>query len=342
MVNAAVAACLGWVAAVAAASDPDFIDAGPREMLVPYATIDVYQDLSDVGGRTTNALRPSGMSPTYLGFKGRREVDTGGFVGFQIEQTFDPVQGTWNHKVIGDRILTLDANGRWGYLRVGRQFTPQSLLMGAEVDAFQAGFWGSPYAVWDGGVPLMLRANAVSWQSVPLGGVSVHAMLAHDAEAADPAPRKQDGAFFKVEWDGDNGEFIGAVVVDEHNRDRSNWRRLAGLGAGWPVWGINWTIGVQLDDRPADRRYSEWALGATKSLGPHDFRLSMAGSSAAATSLGGRVYGVAYVFHLTSVLSLYTSLARLQNARLSAFDFGVPVAPGQPATDLMAGVRARF
>jgi len=332
------------VLAFAAIAEPDaaFVNAGPTDLTRPYATVDVYEDFSNVGDHTVTALRSSGMSPTYLGFKLRRPTGAAGFIGFQFEHTFDPLHLRLDHGAVGNRILTLDLNSSWGYFRVGRQFTPQALLMGAEVDAFQAGFWGSPYAVWDGGVPLMLRARALSWQSVPVDGISVHAMLARDAVAGPSKSKQQNGNFLKIEWNGGDGEFLGAVIVDERSGDGTNWRKLAGVGAGWPLGGIDWTAGVQIDRRPYDRTYTEWALGAVKHVGIHDIRVSVAGSAAANSPQGGRVYGVAYVYRFTDIVNLYTSVARLQNSRNSQLGLGVPVAPGQPANDLMVGVRMRF
>jgi predicted porin len=237
--------------------------------------------------------------------------------------------------------VTLDMNGAWGTLRVGRQFTPHALLFGGDIDAFQTGFAGSALLVMNGGASLISRRNAAFYQSPEIDHLSTQVMVAHDAKPAGTSSHDMDGVFWQVARRTDLF-FVEGIIVDEHNFEHTAWRRLAGAGGGFDAGGIEWCGGLQYVERELGVDYLEGALGAKKHFGAHALLLSLGWSRSSGGQRGAVVVGAAYVYALDSSVNLYGSVAWLKNEPLSDIDMGVAVQPGGAAADAMVGIRFRF
>lgn len=312
-----------------------------RSIMKAFATLDVYYDEGAGPGYEHGVLRQGGASPNYIGGIARTSVGSCGYVGVQVEQNYDPVKGQIHTLPIGDRHVTLDANGDWGTLRVGRQFTPHALFMGGDIDAFQTGFSGSALLILDGGASLISRTNAVFYQSPEIANVSTQLMIANDARRDNHSQHAQNGMFWQVARRTEQS-FVEGILVYEHNLDYSHWRRLTALGGGFTAANVEWTGALQFDAREQGRRYAEAALGAKTRVGAHQVLFSVGWSHEINDSHGGEVIGVAYVYQWKSWINFYGSVAWLKNAPQSSFDFGHALQPGQAAADAMVGVRFRF
>lgn len=308
----------------------------------PYATVDVFQDVADrADGRWVSQLRSGGMSPSYVGIDERHAFADSLVIRAQVEQGIDVVDARIPDHRIGDRTLTLELQGSYGTLRLGRQFTPHVLFLGGEIDAFTVGFAGSPYAVWDGGVRLERRSAALLYETPASDAWSGQFMVAKDAHRNDSSARDRDGLFARLERRLSGG-FVGISAISERNKDQTQTRNAIALGAGASIGSLELTAGCQVEGGRQMQRFHESMLGAIWTHDRHQWLVSWGDSRSSDGTHGGVVAGIAYVFLYSKQTNFYASAARLRNRDDSSFDLGTATNAAGKASDAMVGVRQRF
>jgi predicted porin len=312
-----------------------------------YASIDVYGDLaagdlaSDDSSKVT--LRSGGMSPAYVGLKAGATFTPQESLTLYVESLTNLVDFTFVKQGIGDRRAQVMLATRWGNLSAGRQFTPHLWFMGAEIDAFNLGFDGSPYVLIAGGQDLMLRTRDVMYESPRLFGVGGEVMVSRDAHsAADGTTVGGNDVHLKLDFR--SGDFYaGVVYVDQQEFKRFPHRQVFAGGGEYDDGRFGATAAVQRiighDGVPS---FVDIVAGLKYHAGKHQLLGSAALSRSDDGTRGGQVYAIAYSFAMTSQFTLYTSVAWLGNEPASQLSMTEAVAVGGSVADIMAGARLRL
>lgn len=350
-------------------AEPAAEPAGPTIELFSklYATLDVYGDLASAGSHHTLSLRSGGMAPTYFGMSGGAKFSEQESLTLYVESLFDLVQLDWLKQGIGDRRASAVLRSRWGNLSVGRQFTPHLWFMGGEMDAFALGFTGTPYSLLAAGVDLMLRTRSIMYESPRLAGFSGEVMVSRDAHNDDTG-RAIGGNDVHVKLDFRGSGFYGGVVYVDQQRfgaserpalDVSSasdprtsipspstvfeHRQVIAAGGSYDQSLVGGTLGAQrVIGRHGAPSFVEIVAGFKLHTGPHQLLGSWAWSRSDDGREGGEVYGIAHSYALTPRFAVYSSIAWIRNRAESQFNLGTPINLGEPATDVIAGLRLRL
>jgi predicted porin len=90
-----------------------------------FGVVDMAARHVDNGGGSMTSLSSSGLEKNRLGFRGIEDLGDGLKAGFWLETGFNPDTGTlFDSTRFWNRRSTVSLIGRYGELRVGRDFTP--------------------------------------------------------------------------------------------------------------------------------------------------------------------------------------------------------------------------
>lgn len=323
-----------------------------------------YTHLSSDAGRSRDLLQGDGNTSSRLGFRGVEDLGGGLAAGFWIEAGFAPDSGAGaasntNNQAPGaggaggltfGRKSVVSLGGRWGEVRVGRDYVPSFLNLTAAMHPFGTNGVGSAghlfYPVAFGGTTARtsVRASNSLGYVLPgnLGGFYGQAMVAIGENASDAGATRRDGNYrgARLGWRGHG--FNTAVAIgktDYANGDytQSNF----GLNYQWGpaqlmyLWGRN-EVGTS--------RTTAQMIGTQWRLGPGELRLAQTRLKAQGTASDATHSAIGYVWTLSKRTALYGTYAAIRNKGVgTAFDVGLGVnAPGGRSQGLEAGIRHTF
>lgn len=311
-----------------------------------YASIDVYEDLA-VGDLASDdrhklSLRSGGMSPAYVGLKAGAIVTERESLTLYVESLTNLVDFTFVKQGIGDRRANVVLATRWGNLSAGRQFTPHLWFMGAEIDAFNLGFDGSPYVLIAAGQDIMLRTRSIMYESPRLFGFGVEVMASRDAHSAANGT-SVGGNDIHARLDLRGGSFYGGLVyVDQQQFKQFQHRQVVAAGGTYDDGRYGATAAIQrVIGHNGMPSFVDVIGGLKLHAGKHELLGSAAISRSDNGTKGGQGYAIAYSYSVTAEFTLYTSMAWLKNASASQFGMTETVVMGGSVGDFMAGARLR-
>jgi predicted porin len=334
------------------------------------------------GSGSSWQLGNSGLTTSRLIFRGTEALGDGLSAGFWLESGLNPDTGTGratntNNQPSGavpagglafDRRAYVMLAGKWGELRLGRDFVPTQYT-NIEHDAFSTNGIGrignlTYSAVGAGPLPPTIAAsNTVNyWTPSSLGGFYGMAMVAF-GENSSSAPNKNDGRLYSVRAGYANGPLN---VSAAHSRTSyvstatiGNYRH-SNVGARWDagfakIFALHSRATVALG--AGDVRKDVWSVGVQVPVGGTGVvRLSYAelndksdGALRNANATlrlhnDARQMAVGYVYHLSKRTATYATYSQIDNRGQGVYVIsgGTAPSPGGRSSGVEAGLRHSF
>ena len=318
-----------------------FLTSDANADVVVGGTVDAYLDYAKVENVKLLKLDSGGMKASVLTIKSLERLDAETTIAAQLEFSFDIDDGSQPSPPL--KVAQLVAIGQWGRISLGKQRTPafQALV---KADAFASSFWGTPYAVFVGGVRYNTATEAIQYQSPRLlDGRFQGTFLYSAADSGGPSSKHQ--WFLSASTQPSERLEINLVHgVDRRFEVDGPARRLSLLGfaykfGGWRVSGA--TQAITAFDGVG--QVNEYTVGLSWQAKKNTLLMTNCSSSHDSVRLRrSETCGLAGVYDLSRDTSLYASFAKLWNNNNASRGFTLPVSPGQDSNDLMFGVRKNF
>ena len=349
--------------------------ASAQSSVTLFGVVDVALVRSKGTVSSKTQLTNNGIGANQIGFRGVEDLGGGMYAGFWLEAWHNPDNGTGlatnlNNQTTGtsaatagtqgltfNRRSTLSVGGRWGELRLGRDYTPSYWNI-ANFDP-----WGNL------GVAKSLTTEAAGAVTGPTG-----------VRASNSISYLYGGQAFNATSRGGNDGFGGAIMyyMGENNNNVANSKdgngysgRVSYQAGPWNVaiasgktkylagdirqtnlggmydFGVVRVIGQVVRDKNGNGNVKGkgYLLGASAPIGTvGQLRASV---SQYETNLAGnpraRKYGLGYVHNLSKRTALFATVAQVRNSGGSAFSLYQSVtAPNGKSSAYEMGVRHNF
>jgi predicted porin len=311
-----------------------------------YGVLDTSLEITDPGSGWTPRLDSGAYRGSRFGLHGSEPIGAGTALVFTLENGFSSTDGTLQTPgVLFNRQAWIGAQGAWGEVRFGRQYTPLYIPFKGELDAFGAGTIASglnnlskitPYA-----------NNALTYLSPLVGGFSTTVMMA----TRDPS--ENDG-------NGIDGYYVTATYrIDElellYARQQTHGAGALRANLGGASYAFEnvrvWLAFFNGDGGTPYYHGAGGSLSAQYSFSPHA-RASVSYAHVRDYSTAGASadqFSAAFEYDFSRTLLFYFSAAYLANHDDARFTLrgvnvtGLPVAyPGAPVAGVQLGVIQRF
>lgn len=183
---------IGLIGAIAAASTPT---ASAQSAVTPYGLIDMAVVRESGGSAGSVTKLTSGVSVgSRLGFKGTEDLGNGLSALFVLESGFQGDTGTLGQGgLLFGRLAYVGLQGTFGSVLVGRQYTPEYLVV-AFADPFGSGYVAdSKNIVATSGNAFSRMDNTVKYLSPTVAGLTVELAAAPGEVSGDSAAGRQFG-----------------------------------------------------------------------------------------------------------------------------------------------------
>jgi predicted porin len=338
------------VLAAAAAS------ASAQSSVTLFGVVDVAARHVKNGDASLNTLSGNGNNTSRIGFRGTEDLGGGLRAGFWLETGINPDTGTqsdasrfWNRR------STISLSGRFGEIRLGRDFTP-TYTGYADYDAFGTTGVASAdkFATSFGtAVDTNTRAdNEVSYFTPGnLGGFRAQVSFAPSENAV--GKKYMGGRLGYGAGPLDVSVSYGQTTVAPNARGEDKYK-FAAVGASYD-FGLLKLTGYYSQAKYADLELAVANIGALVPVGAGSIRVSYIHADASGRNAAGastdasdaNQIAVGYVHDLSKRTALYTTVARVNNKAGATFAVaGAPALPspnnGRDSTGVEFGMRHRF
>ncbi|WP_423456844.1 porin [Ottowia sp. VDI28] len=325
--------------------------------------------VADLGARvvtnsagTTQRMYSGNNSTSRWGMRGEEDLGGGMKVGFWLESTVNLTDGTTTSSQFFDRRSTLSFSGRFGEVRLGRDYTPAFRGYGT-TEVFDFSGSASMITLFNGSASTVLkrafggktssngRANGAVQYFTPntLGGFNLSAMYANSGEGSVSGDFDYKGLRVGYENGPWNVTAFGGVT---NIKSVGENYRIRGAAINYRTGGAKLVAGV-VDMRYFDSRQTNYTVGAVWPFGLHQIKatwhhINQAGSNTTGGSIGrddADLFALGYVYNLSKRTALYGTLAYLKNKGRASFGItgGAPGAePGSTSHSYELGLRHTF
>ncbi|WP_109477138.1 porin [Paraburkholderia sp. C35] len=312
-----------------------------------YGIVDEFFQYVNTGNGYTAAIGSSGQWASRIGLRGHEDIGGGNFVSFDLQNGFNPNDGTFaSPGSLFNRQAWIGVGGNWGEVHVGRQNSPIFNDQGG-LDAFGASTQASGFSNM---MTYAVRtSNTVSYTSPTLSGVQFSVYVGF----GDAGGLRSAGASYQADVTYSHGPFSAVAAAQAvRSADNSTLDRTAEVGASYQIGKttvyLGWS-GAKWDDLALD--VNVYGISAVYQLTP-----------AQAVSLGGtllhdetghgdnaRQIAALYTYSFSKRTSLYGAVSFLQNEGNASYrlagsaNAGLPLAyAGADARGFQLGVVHRF
>ena len=327
-----------------------------------------YTHLSSDAGRSRDLLQGDGNTSSRLGFRGVEDLGGGLSAGFWIEAGFAPDSGAGaasnsNNQSSGvaassggsqgltfGRKSTVSLSGRWGEVRVGRDYVPTFLNLTTAMHPFGTNGVGSAghlfYPVAFGGTTARtsVRASNSVGYLLPsnLGGFYGQAMVALGENASDAGATEHDGDYRGVRLGWRGRGFNTAIATGKTDYATGDYTQ-SNFGVNYQ-WGPAQLMYLWGRNEVGTSRTTAQMVGTQWQLGPGELRLAHTRLKAQGTASDATHNAIGYVWSMSKRTALYATYAAISNKGTGkAFDVGLGVnAPGGKSRGVETGVRHTF
>jgi predicted porin len=309
-----------------------------------YGLIDTSIEVTNPGSGYVARMDSGAYRGTRVGLRGSEPLGDGNAIIFDLENGFDSTSGEFSVPgSLFNRQAWIGANGAWGELRVGRQYSPIYIPFKGQLDAFGAGTIGSGLNNLSKITPY--TDNAFTYITPTIGGLSATAMYAQ----RDPGDGNGIGGYYVTAvWQ--IGQTRLLYARQQTHGDGALRANFAGASYEWG----------------ALTGYAAWFNGDGGTPRYHDDGLSLSAqwqiTTQASASIGyahardrsggdnnADQFSIAFDYQLSKSLLFYLTAADLENHAQATFTLrgvnvvGLPVAyPGAPVRGVQIGMIERF
>jgi predicted porin len=312
-----------------------------------YGIVDEFVQYVNTGNGYTAAVGSSGQWASRIGLRGHEDIGGGNYVGFDLQNGFNPNDGTFaSPGSMFNRQAWVGLGGNWGEVRLGRQNSPIFNDQGG-LDAFGASTQASGFSNM---MTYAVRtSNTVSYTSPTLSGLQFSVYVGF----GDAGGLRSAGASYQADVTYANGPFSAvAAIQGVRSPDNSTLDHTAEVGASYQIGKttvyLGWS-GAKWDDLALD--VNIYGISALYQITP-----------AQAVALGGtllhdetgqgdnaRQIAALYTWSLSKRTSLYGAVSFLQNRGEASYrlagsaNAGLPLAyAGADARGVQLGFVHRF
>jgi predicted porin len=319
--------------------------------------------LSTSGARRT-LMQSDGNTSSRLGFRGQEDLGGGMYAAFWLEGSVDIPDGAGGTTNAGNqgsnigsngftfgRRSTVSLGGRWGELRLGRDYVPTFTNLTTAFTPFGTNGMGNTgtlfYPVAAGGTTprTNVRASNSVGYHLPsnLGGFYGTVMVASGNNPSTAGAKRDDGDYrgARIGWRGAGFNIAAATGRTDY---ASGDFTQSNVGVSYEVhkniklmylWGRN-KVGVT--------QTTAQLVGVAWDVGPGEFRAEYARLKARGVASDATHTAVGYVYNLSKRTAIYTDYAIVDNKGTGTeFDVGIPVtAPGGSSRGFELGIRHTF
>jgi predicted porin len=319
-------------------------------------------NLSTKGSHQT-LVQSDGNTSSRVGFRGQEDLGGGNFAGFWLEAGFAVESGAGSTTNVGNqgsnigsngftfnRRSTVSLGGRWGEVRVGRDYVPTFLNLTTTFTPFGTNGLGNTgtlfYPVSAGGTTV--RTNVRASNSIgyvlpqDLGGFYGQAMVAFGNDPSTAGVKKNDGDYqgARVGWRGAGFNVSAATGKTRYSTgdyEQSN----AGASYEWGalklmyLWGRN-KVGIT--------QTKAQLVGATWTMGLGELRIEHAWLKARGVANDATHTAIGYMWNFSKRTAVYADYGVVDNRGTGkSFDVGIAVTtPGGSSHGVEAGIRHIF
>lgn len=346
--------------------------AAAQDSVTLFGNVDVSVTRGKGSLSSKTQLANSGMSSALFGLRGTEQLGGGMAAGFWLESGFNPDDGSGlvtntNNQVqpaapgasglTFNRRSTLSIGGRWGELRLGRDYVPQYWNLGY-YDPFGAFGIGvnqmrnaMPPLALGGLSGVALRgSNSIgyAWNhgfnaQLAAGGQGFHFFVQHYlGENASNVANKNDGTGNGMRLGYNAGALSTAIAVSRTEFASGDMRQNnAGLSYDF---GVARVMAEYASDALGAVKGSGYLIGVTVPVGAANLRAAYSRYHTNATgrpessklSIGG-------IYNFSKRTSIYATVAHLSNGGSANFALaGSTTAAGKNSTGFEAGIRHSF
>jgi predicted porin len=315
-------------------------------MVSLYGVLDTSLEVTDPGSGWTPRLDSGAYRGSRFGLHGVEPIGSDVSIVFTLENGFSSTDGTLQTAgVLFNRQAWIGAQGSWGEVRFGRQYSPIYIPFKGDLDAFGAGTIASGLNNLSKITPY--TDNGIAYLSPVIAGFSATLMMA----MRDPS--EDDGNGIDGYYVTANYELGGFRLHYARQQTHGAGALRANLGgASYAFDKLRaWLSFFNGDGGSPVYHGAGVSLSAQYSLSPHA-RASLGYAHVrdyTHANGGADQFSAAFEYDLSRTLQVYFSAAYLANHDDSTFTLrgvnvtGLPVAyPGAPVAGVQLGVIERF
>ncbi len=335
--------------------------ASAQSSVTLFGIVDESINYTDNAGQKTYTLAANQLNSNRLGFRGVEDLGGGLQAGFWLEAGMDNATGSVGggsgnvangdstSSQIFNRRSTVSLMGKWGEVRLGRDYTP-TFWNTVFFDVNGANGLGNGDNVVDGslgsGATTFARANNSIGYFLPsgLGGLYGQAMYAFGQSPTGTSGNKYQGG--RLGWA--SGPFDVAIAYSETERGA------AGVGSTdkFKVFNIGGSWNFQVakvyffynENKWSSAKQDVYELSVGVPIGAGEFRASYADADRKGTNPNilpnpsidqndAKLWSIEYIYNLSKRTALYTTYGEIHNDGASRFS----VLPGSPADARLSG-----
>ncbi|RQQ45038.1 porin [Burkholderia stagnalis] len=312
-----------------------------------YGIVDEFVQYVNTGKGYTAAMGSSGEWASRFGLKGSEEIGSGLKVNFQLENGFNPNDGSMaSPSQMFNRQAWIGISGNWGEFRMGRQNSPVFYDQGY-LDAFGASTQASGFSNL---MTYVVRtSNTISYQSPVVAGLQAGLYVGFGTEGG----LRSGGSSYQADLQYNQGPIAAAVAWQAvRNRASNSTDTAIEAGASYQIgkatifagWNASrWTdIGLNVRVYGISGKY-QITPASMAALGVAMLRDQTAANNHA------RQISAMYQYDLSKRTSLYATISYLDNRNEASYTLagsanpGLPLAyPGAPARGISLGMFHKF
>ncbi|WP_027800742.1 porin [Paraburkholderia dilworthii] len=311
-----------------------------------YGVLDTSIELTDPGNGWTPRLDSGAYRGSRIGLRGDEPLGGGNHLLFELENGFSSADGSLaTAGTLFNRQAWVGGQGRFGEIRIGRQYSPIYIPFKGQLDAFGAGTIASGLNNLSKITPY--SSDAIAWLSPELSGFSATLMYAL-RDAADEDGNGFAGYYATFEYRLDGLRLLYARQ-QTHGAGalRSNLGGVSYSLGNWQAWlsffnGDGGTPAYHGNGMSASVRY-RFSPSASLSLGYARVTDKLDDGASA------EQFSASFEYALSRTLLMYLSAADLLNRGNATFTLrgvnvtGLPAAyPGAPVKGMQVGLIERF
>lgn len=312
--------------------------------------------LSSSGAGSVTRLGTDGNQSSRLGFRGTEDLGGGLKAGFWLEAAVNPDDGTGgstssdnlkNQKggLTFGRRSTVSLMGKWGELRLGRDYTPGFWNI-SKYSAFGTNGVGSSASLF---YPVKARithvraSNSVGYFLPKMGGLFGQVMIARGEQ-----PGSSDGNLVGARVGYAAGPFSVAVGTSTTTIAALGDFRQTNIGGSYD-FGVAQVMVLWGENKIGDTKTRAQSVGVRVPVGAAgELRATLGTVNASHIANDASHLALGYVHKLSKRTALYSSFGRVKNKdggtayTLSSVDAAAVTRPGGSSTGFEFGIRHNF
>jgi predicted porin len=337
-------AALALLAAISAS-------ASAQSQVTLFGIVDVGARYVKNGDNHVKSLSSNGINTSRLGFRGVEDLGDGLKASFWLETGLNPDTGTTSDSGrLWNRRSTVSLSGKFGEVRLGRDFTPTYTAI-SDYDTFGdngVAAFGKFAPKFGTAVDTNTRADNEASYFLPTGIGGVYGQVSLAAGEGTTGKKYAGGRVGYAAGPLDVSASYGQTTVAPNAAGEDKFK-VASVGGSYD-FGVAKALGSVAQFKYGDFKLVLAQIGALVPVGQGWVRVGYTNANASGLGIDANdasQFAVGYIYDLSKRTALYSTVARVNNKGAAAFvvdaNPALPVPnPGKDSTGVEVGIRHRF